>query len=84
MAQRRIEICQEDANGVMAPVALTPTAAKTTLSFNGSGVPVINVSPGSISDLAAFTDPPSAAEMTTLRTTVNSMLAALRTANLIN
>lgn len=36
-----------------------------------------------IADLGAFTDPPSAAEMATLRTTVNSILTRLRTPGFI-
>jgi len=37
-----------------------------------------SIGEAAIADLGAFTDPPSAGEMATLRTTVNSILAALR------
>lgn len=85
MAQRRVEICQEDASGVMVPVAITPTAAKTTLSFGASGTLVINTSAGAITDAtAASADPVPKADYDALVTKFNAALAALRTANIIN
>lgn len=51
------------------------------LGVHGKAAPASQ--PAAIADVAAFTDPPSAAEMTALRTKVNSILAALRGAGII-
>lgn len=53
------------------------------VSVNNTGLGFFGTSPvaqgAAIADLGAFTDPPSAGEMATLRSTVNSILARLRT-----
>lgn len=83
MAERNISIQQLDANAKWLTRTLSPAADRGTLSFDASGLPVASTAANTIADIGAFTDPPTAGEMATLRTTVNSILAALRTANVI-
>lgn len=85
MAERRIEIMQENASGVFAVVAVTPTAAKNTLSFNGSGVPVAVAAGAHITDAAvAVADPVPKAEYDLLVAKFNAVLVALENANIVN
>ena len=83
MAERDIALQQLDANGKWIERIITPTATIGTIHRDSSGFPATAAAPGAISDLGVFTDPPTAGEMATLRTTVNSILAALRTAKVI-
>lgn len=61
-------------------VAVSTVTGASRLGFFGAAPAIQGLA---IADLGAFTDPPSAAEMATLRTTVNSILARLRTPGFI-
>ena len=57
------------------------------IAVNDTGVGFFGTAPAAqgaaLSDIGAFTDPPSAAEMAALRTAVNGILARLRTPGFI-
>lgn len=66
-----------DVVGDITSDGITATGALTGAQLAiGAATPVGSLA--AIPDLAAFTDPPTAGEMATLRTTVNSILAAMR------
>lgn len=115
MANRDIWFEQEDASGKFIRVVLSPTAAKGSLSFNSSGVPVVNAAPATITDAAATSASTTAsavapsvgyvqaeaaqvvtdlnaaianlnlvrADVASLITKLNSLLAAAKTANIL-
>ena len=94
MATRDLYLNQEDSANKIAQVVLSPTAAKGTLSFNASGVPVVNAAPAAITDCPTSSVTPSVAyvqaeatqivtDLNAAITKLNALLAAARTANQI-
>jgi hypothetical protein len=82
MATGDIKVPQDNGSDEFVPKTIAVTGAGT-MKFHTDKAPTFVAAAAAIADLPAFTDPPTAGEMATLRTTVNSMLAALRANNTI-